>query len=325
MGFRRAANAGGDRPHRHAKPPAPRRSGLIMMTLGLTLLVLAVGALVGVRLTAHPGPTPPITIGTPVAAPPPPPPAAAPPSPAIGAGLAESFAELTSNLNGTFGIAFAPVGDGTTAEQYGDWTQGPAWSTMKVPLSIAVLREQDEPSATGSMTAAITASDNGAADALWRSLGDPDEAAAKMDKVLREAGDPTSVQSRRVRPPFSAFGQTQWSLVNQVRFIAAATCDTRNTPVLDLMGQISSGQRWGLGTIDDTHFKGGWGPMESGGYLVRQLGIVPTARGQVAVAIAAQPSSGSFSEGTADLSTLAGWLSKHIDDLPAGTCPAGTS
>jgi hypothetical protein len=113
-------------------------------------------------------------------------------------------------------------------------------------------------------------------------------------------------------------------LVNQVRFIASATCDNRNTPVLDLMGQISSGQRWGLGTIADTHFKGGWGPMESGGYLVRQLGIVPTAHGQLAVAIAAQPLSGSFSEGAADLSTLAGRLSKHLDDLPAGAWPAAT-
>jgi len=232
---------------------------------------------------------------------------------------------VAATLHGSFGLAYAPVGSRQPATQYGDWSSGPAWSTMKVPLSIAALRDQDEPSPAGPMVAAITESDNAAADTLWKGLGSPDQAADKVDAVLRETGDPTAVQSVKIRPEFSAFGQTDWSLTNQVQFIAAAACDSRNTPVLALMGQIAGDQRWGLGTIADSRFKGGWGPSEAGEYLVRQIGILHTDRGEVAVALAAQPASGAFVDGTTDLTKMATWLQTHSPDLPAATCPAGSA
>ena len=78
--------------------------------------------------------------------------------------------------------------------------------------------------------AAITESDNAAAESIWEGLGDPVTAARKVEDVLKEAGDSTTVQSQKVRPEFTAFGQTYWPLIDQARFLAFAVCDNRNAP-----------------------------------------------------------------------------------------------
>jgi hypothetical protein len=219
-------------------------------------------------------------------------------------------------------MTLMPVGSSGAPISLGDWTSGPAWSTMKVPLAMASLRQGDSTSIAETVKIAITESDNDAADTIWRGLGSPDVAAAKVDAVLREAGDPTQVQSKRSRPAYSAFGQTDWSLENQTRFLATAACDERSAGVFDLMGQIASDQQWGLGTIPGSRFKGGWGPLETGGgYLVRQLGVIDTNRGQVAAAIAVQLNSGTFADGVAQLTQLGRWLGEHSTELPAGRCP----
>jgi len=86
------------------------------------------------------------------------------------------------------------------------------------------------------------------------------------------------------------------------------------------MGQISGDQQWGLGTIAGTRFKGGWGPSEAGAYLVRQIGLLTVDAGQVVVAVAVQPQSGAFADGTAELTKIADWLRDHAATLPAGHC-----
>jgi hypothetical protein len=170
------------------------------------------------------------------------------------------------------------------------------------------------------MRAAITESDNAAAESLWATLGDPTTAAQKVQQILQETGDPTTVESRKLRPEFTAFGQTIWSLVNQARFTASAFCNSENDPIFNLMGQVEPGQKWGIGEIPDTRFKGGWGPSPSGMYLVRQVGVLTTPAGKIAVAIAAEPASGSFDDGTKDLNEVAKWLTNHLGALPAGQC-----
>lgn len=234
--------------------------------------------------------------------------------------LAADFARLQSSLHSTAGIAISAVGSSQEPLVFGDFRSGAAWSTIKVPLVIAALRAEHPPAVTPAMTAAITESDNAAAESLWASLGDPETAARAVDAVLRNAGDPTPVQSRRIRPEFSAFGQTDWALTEQVRFVSQAWCDGTNSPVFDLMGHVDAAQRWGIGVIDGARFKGGWGPSETGSYLVRQLGVLVTPAGGTAVAIAAQPESGRFEDGTADLSKIAEWLTSHRAALPAGRC-----
>ena len=248
------------------------------------------------------------------------PPATASPPQAAPNTLDAEFTQLQSRLDAKLGVVVSPVGTGQTAKNWGNWDQGPAWSTIKVPLVIAAYRQQDPQQVTDLMKAAITESDNAAAESLWAQLGDPATAAQRVQQVLQETGDPTVVESRKLRPEFTAFGQTIWSLANQVRFIASAFCDSRNGPIFALMGRVVPGQSWGIGAIPATEFKGGWGPSPSGNYLVRQIGILSTATGKIAVAIAAEPASGQFTDGTKDLGEVAAWLTDHLGALPAGKC-----
>jgi hypothetical protein len=271
---------------------------LIAAAAGLATVTLAAGIVVGLGLGRH----------TPLSHEP------------VSAALKSDFAQLQTRLHAEVGIAVGAVSDPQTSMTLGELQTGPAWSTIKVPLIIAALREKRPPEVTEAMTAAITESDNGAAESIWAGLGDPGTAARKVDAVLREAGDPTTVQSQRVRPEFSAFGQTQWPLLQQVRFLSVAFCDTANTPVFDLMGRVQQDQSWGVGTLPESRFKGGWGPSPDGRYLVRQMGVLIGPTGMLAVALAAQPASGRFDDGVAALTQISGWLAAHLSSLPAGHC-----
>ena len=243
----------------------------------------------------------------------------APPTSAPQFDLAASLEEVSQISSTTLGIVITPLGSGGSSVRLGDWSSvGSAWSTIKVPLAIAALRHHTSNSDV--VAAAITQSDNAAAEQLWADLGEPAAAAAYVEDVLSGTGDPTEVQSQRVRPEFSAFGQTLWPLTEQANFLSAAACDSRNTPVLDLMGRITAGQRWGLGILPGAQFKGGWGPSPGGAYLVRQFGVVDTPNGRAAIALAATPTSGSFQDGTAALTAAADWLAAHGNELPGGEC-----
>lgn len=241
--------------------------------------------------------------------------------------LAAEFAELQAGEEGQLGLAIMPVG-GDRMVVLGDWTTGPAWSTMKVPLAIAASRKSSGASGSGvstySLTAAITASDNSAAETLWESLGTPEEAARAVEQVLREGGDQvTTVPATRSRPGYSAFGQSEWSLADQVRFASRLPCLPEAGEVVDLMEQIVSNHQWGLGSVfSAAQFKGGWGPDASGSYLVRQFGLVPATGGTIAIALAAKPDSGTFSDGLAMLNTMTDLVSEHLGELTGGRCPA---
>ncbi|MGB6205932.1 hypothetical protein [Mycobacterium sp.] len=228
---------------------------------------------------------------------------------------------MQNKLHAKMGLVISAVGANPKQLVFGDWTTGPAWSTSKVPLTIAALDEENPPTVTASMRAAITESDNAAAESIWQKLGGNSPTAAhKVEAVLRKYGDPTTVEWRKVRPQFTAFGQTIWSLTNQVRFTAAAVCDSGSAPIFTLMGEVEQDQRWGLGIIPDTQLKGGWGPYPGGNYLVRQLGVLQTPTGLIAVALATEPSSGSFSDGTQQLTEVSKWLASHMAELPTGQC-----
>lgn len=234
--------------------------------------------------------------------------------------LNADFTRLEAGLHAKVGAVISAVGDGQQPVVLGDWQEGPAWSTIKVPLVIAAYRQTDPQQVSQAMRAAIVESDNAAAEQVWAQLGDPATAAGRVEQILRETGDQTVVESRKVRPEFTAFGQTRWPLVNQARFIASAVCNSANDPIFALMGQIQSNQSWGLGHIHGTQFKGGWGPSTSGKYLVRQIGVLTTPSGKIAVAIAAEPESGSFDDGTHDLDEVTTWLNQRLGALPAGQC-----
>lgn len=236
---------------------------------------------------------------------------------------ASDFSALKNELGGQVEVALEAIGSPDEQVLLGGPADGPAWSTIKVPLVIAALRQQgNSADITAEMTAAVTESDNAAAESIWSSLGDPVTAAGKVQDVLRNYGDQhTDVQSTKIRPEFTAFGQTLWSLNEQLRFLSGAYCDPANKAVFELMGKIEDAQKWGLGKLPGAQFKGGWGPDRAGRYLVRQIGVIVTPAGVTAVAVATDPPSGTLDEGIQALNTVAQWLGDHEADLPAGTCP----
>ena len=240
--------------------------------------------------------------------------------------MAADFGRLQTGLHAAVAVVARAVGAGSTGQVTlggSVFADQPAWSTIKVPLVIAAMRQQNTDQPTKPMVAAITESDNAAAESIWEALGDPASAAIAVGDVLHHTGDPTIVESRKLRPEYTAFGQTDWSLTNQALFLSAAACDPRDQPALDLMGQVNSDQRgWGVGPLPDSKIKGGWGPSASGRYLVRQIAIVSAGkRGLVVLAMAAEPESGSFADGTRALTQIGDWLQARLDALPAGQCP----
>lgn len=239
-------------------------------------------------------------------------------SPASAEPLQTSFARLAGTIPATIGIAYAPVGQNGVGT-LGNLQNGVAWSTIKVPLAIAALHA-NRPNAQDLASRAITASDNDAAEQLWSDLGPAPQAAQQVQAVLRAGGDTgTAVESRRLRPEFSAFGQTQWPLARQAVFAAHLPCMAGAAPVVSLMRNTVPDQRWGLASIG-APTKGGWGPGPGGGYLVRQFGIVGTPTGDLAVALAAEPKNGSFDAGVAALNQMTQWLSANAAALPGGRC-----
>jgi hypothetical protein len=170
----------------------------------------------------------------------------------------------------------------------------------------------------GALTRAITASDNAAAETLWQGLGGGEQAAAAATEQVRAAGDGTTeIQSQALRSGFTAFGQTVWTLGDQVTFTAGLPCSSEGRKVLGLMGRTIAAQRWGLGSTSwSASIKGGWGPGsepgEAGGYIDRQMGILTSGGRQLAVTIMTRPAGGTHEAGTANLTRIARWVVQHV-------------
>lgn len=213
------------------------------------------------------------------------------------------FEALASAVDGEVGLTLS---SGQGIEELGTVRGGVAWSTIKVPLALAVAAREPTERDEELIDAALTVSDNDASLALWERLGPPDAAAAAVQDVLVAAGDSsTRVEANVLRPGYTPFGQTQWSLAAQVQLMAALPGLRHSESIRACMRRVVPEQRWGLGVLgEDVEFKGGWGPDPDGLRLIRQMGIV----GSVAVALAALPADGSFESGTAILDRLAQWL-----------------
>lgn len=244
-----------------------------------------------------------------------------PESPPSGHSALAGFDSLAESLPGEVGVAMGPPGQ-PPAVVAGDLTTGSAWSTSKVPVAMAVLREAGGPSGLSSteseeMRRALTESDNEAALALFAYLeslhGGPEGAAAAVDEILREAGDQTTQVSSVGRDGFTPFGQTEWSVALQEQFMShlAAGCigDHDSTDyVLGLMGEVTS-DSWGLGSAGlPARWKGGWGPGTDGRYLARQMGILQVAQGETVVVVAARADDGTYESAAEIDTTLAQWL-----------------
>lgn len=129
-----------------------------------------------------------------------------------------------------------------------------------------------------------------------------------MSRVLRSIGDTTT------KVPDSFEGTMQWSLEEQVKFMAAIGNGTLISPqassfLLRHMQPIAS-QRWGLGIIGSRAFKPGWMTARTES---RQMGIV----GDFAAAIitsGADPNAPSDPTHARQLNQLALLLATRIED-----------
>jgi hypothetical protein len=269
---------------------------------------------------ARPAPVDPSGAGRPMPAP------AQSPSAVFSAADRASFAHLQATLPGPVGIAVSGVGLDQPVTALGSLHSGIAWSTSKVPVVMAAL-------AAGTARApdvdlALEASDNDAAMRIWQALGSPERAGTAATAELRAAGDrQTVIQSRVLAPGYTPFGQTEWSLTAQARFMAGMPCTREGLQTLATMRHVIPAQRWGLGTIDpQAAFKGGWGPGTlpgtQGPWLERQMGEGLIAGKPVAAVIAAQAPDANHAAAITALSQLAAWIAAHAHTAALPSNPA---
>jgi hypothetical protein len=221
--------------------------------------------------------------------------------------LNTSFDELSRTLPATTGIAIASAGP---VVSFGSWSTGVAWSTIKVPLAIAAVR-----AGVGNddlLARTIEQSDNAAAEQLWSLLGGPAQAAHQVQAVIDDAT--TVVESRRLRPGYTAFGQTQWSLLRQAQFAARLPAIPDAGRVVDSMHNLCTEHCWGL-AAKSFAAKGGWGPGVGDDYLVRQFAVVPMKAQPIGVALAADAHDGLFETGIEAVNQLTDWLVDHLAEL----------
>jgi beta-lactamase class A len=255
-------------------------------------------------------------------------------------GATHSFEALAASMSARVGLAIVPLGSGED-EAFGSLQAGHAWSSIKVPILVTLMRDRHGDLAPAEMewaSAAIEASDNDAAASLFRRLeqihGGLSSASEAVQGVLALSGNSATVATAPPPPgAVSTYGQTQWSLDEASAFYRALAngclLDPSGTEyVLDLMRNVIPEQQWGLGEAGfdpswSVAIKGGWGPeAESGSYLVRQSGVIQNGPAGIAVTMIAENTSGSFPAGTADLTRMATWLRENIRSLgpPAGSC-----
>ena len=235
---------------------------------------------------------------------------APPPAPDEQLPLDATVAHVESSYGGQLGVA--TVGK-EGPESAGFTDPSPAWSTIKVPIAVAALRTN--PGLEPDARAAVSASDNAAAQRLYDAVGP-----GAVDAVLDDAGLAAHVNTEPLRPEFSAFGQTQLGVADEAALANTVACVEGADPVLRLMGQIDPTQVYGLGTVGAL-FKGGWGPDPAGAYQVRQFGLVPRGDGTWApVALTALPADGTYETGQEMLTAAAETLAADPAQLPAAAC-----
>lgn len=172
------------------------------------------------------------------------------------------------------GVAIS-AGDVTIA--LGDKGKGPVWSTIKVPIAIAALKDGADKSL---VDLAIKESDNDAAYSLWSQVqwheGSADKA---VEELLEDYGSHADIHD-------TAFGYSTWSLKDQAVFGAELPCIEEADYVHKVLKDIVSWQKIGLSKEKRTRAKSGWGLDEDENeYTYRQFGVHEVTGKRVGVAL----------------------------------------
>ena len=258
-------------------------------------------------------------------------------------GVLGSFAQEINDLEASTGYKIGAYvtapGDasGDQIQYAGTWQGGRAWSTIKVPLSIAATQEGNVLSGTvtdpyggtcnyssiaSAINQTIKTSANCAAWWLWQSIGgDGNTAATRVNNVLRSGNDTiTNVVANGDGSSLTS-GKTIWQLRDQVIFAANMSSINGASTTLTAMLNHAGSADDGSGLLNRSIFsqsmvKGGWG----GGTITRQFGIVKLSSGKCsAIAIGLEGSDNAFST----LTSIARILKNHESELPSGACPSG--
>lgn len=240
-----------------------------------------------------------------------------------------TVASILDGLPGEVGLVAGPPGGGGPDLSGGSISTGDAWSTIKVPIAQRVLEDANGPNRITStqdeeITRAITLSDNDAAASLFAGLeaehGGLAGATGAVNEMLLHAGDRQTAVSTESRDSFSTYGQTDWSLVNQFKYMAALAGGCVSDPasrryLLGQMASVGGSDTFGLGAAGfPASWKGGWGPDPDGRYLVRQMGVMKVDGKPVVVAMAARAGDGSFETGAAMLNDIARATAARLAD-----------
>lgn len=229
---------------------------------------------------------------------------------ALRSDLSAGFARWEARQPNRISVALAPVGGDDMIRLGAPEIDPTAWSTVKVPLAVAATAENA--GLKDQARLAIVESNNNAALALRRGMGA--DGPQQVEAVLARLGDNTT----EFEP--GEFGRTQWTLEREAVVAANLPCDAGSAYTYALMGQVIADHSWGLGRVSGAHFKGGWGPRDGGGFLVRQLGVMPTRTGRTGVAVTVVVGDGGYEEGTAAVDATVAWLLRYLDSLPSGRC-----
>lgn len=222
--------------------------------------------------------------------------------------------------------AFAPLSDPSKVVVEGSVPTQRAWSTSKVLVIAAFLSTvaHGDPTQLSAEQAtwverALTESDMPSLLALRRSI--PGGSSAPMNAILRSVGD------TQTWAPGNVEGTMQWTVRNQVRFMAAMAAGrvvnaAVSRYILERMHPIPS-QSWGLATVHATAVKGGWLRPDT---ETRQMGILDGYA--VAVVTAGVGPAAWQSDGDAahveQLNTLARMLDQRLTAEKAGRRPAAS-
>ena len=169
------------------------------------------------------------------------------------------------------------ISAGDDAIAVGDKGKGPVWSTIKVPIAIAALKDGADKSL---VDLAIKESDNDAAYSLWSQVqwheGSADKA---VEELLEDYGSHADIHD-------TAFGYSTWSLKDQAVFGAELPCIDEADYVHEVLKDIVSWQKIGLSKEERTRAKSGWGLDEDENeYTYRQFGVHEVTGKRVGVAL----------------------------------------
>lgn len=198
------------------------------------------------------------------------------------------------------GVAIA-AGDDTIAA--GDKGTGPVWSTIKVPIAIAALKDGADKSL---VDLAIKESDNDAAYSLWSQVQWQEGSAKKaVGDLLDDYGSRADIHD-------TAFGYSTWPLEEQAVFGAELPCIKEADYVHKVLKDIVPWQKIGLSKEKQTRAKSGWGLDEDENeYTYRQFGVHEVEGKRVGVALSVVTDG----EDYADAEKAVKYLARQLVDI----------